>query len=124
MTTGKSIAIECARIAEARRADRIVILDVGRDVLITDYFVICSAPSEKRCRGIAEEIQHEMKSRGVVRLGVEGYREGRWILLDYDEVVVHVFLEEARQYYDLEILWGNASRVDWSVGASPPAPIP
>jgi ribosome-associated protein len=123
--TGEAIAIECARIAESHRADRVVVLDVGRDVVITDYFVICSASSVRRCKGIAEEIKLQMKERGVDRLGIEGRGEGRWTLLDYHDVIVHVFLEEARQFYELEILWESSPKVDWEGGdlAARPAAV-
>jgi len=103
-----------AQAAASKKADDIVILDVGEVLVITDAFVICSAPNERLVRTIAEEIEKQLKEggRGGPRR-VEGLREAEWVLLDYGDFVVHVFLEETRRFYDLERLWADAPRVPW-----------
>jgi len=81
---------------------------------ITDSFVITSAPNDRLVRGIADAIEMAVKEAGGPGpLRVEGLREGQWVLLDYGDFVVHVFLEETRSFYDLERLWRDAPRVDW-----------
>jgi ribosome-associated protein len=101
-----------AQAAASKKADDIVILDVGEVLVITDTFVITSAPNDRLVRTIAEEVEKQLKEQG--RGGprrIEGMREAEWVLLDYGEFVVHVFLEETRRFYDLERLWSDAPRV-------------
>lgn len=101
-----------AQAAASKKADDIVILDVGEVLVITDTFVIASAPNDRLVRTIAEEVEKQLKEQG--RGGprrIEGMREAEWVLLDYGEFVVHVFLEETRRFYDLERLWSDAPRV-------------
>jgi ribosome-associated protein len=101
-----------AQAAASKKADDIVILDVGEVLVITDTFVITSAPNDRLVRTIAEEVEKQLKEHG--RGGprrIEGMREAEWVLLDYGEFVVHVFLEETRRFYDLERLWSDAPRV-------------
>jgi ribosome-associated protein len=103
-----------AQAAASKKADDIVILDVGEVLVITDTFVIASAPNDRLVRTIAEEVEKQLKDagRGGPRR-IEGMREAEWVLLDYGEFVVHVFLEETRRFYDLERLWADAPRVPW-----------
>jgi ribosome-associated protein len=79
---------------------------------ITDYFLICSGGSERQVRAIADAIDAASGPSGIASLGIEGYREGRWILMDYGDVIVHVFSQDTREYYDLERLWANAPKLD------------
>jgi len=103
-----------AQAASSKKGDDIVILDVGSVLVITDTFVITSAPNERLVRTIAEEVEKRIKEEGgPAPLRVEGLREAEWVLLDYGDYVVHVFLEETRRFYDLERLWGDAPRVAW-----------
>ena len=103
-----------AQAAASKKADDTVILDVGSVLAITDSFVITSAPNVRLVRAIAEEIERRIKEEGGLSpRRVEGHREGEWILLDYGDFVVHVFLEETRRFYDLERLWADAPRVTW-----------
>jgi ribosome-associated protein len=82
--------------------------------VITDSFVITSAPNDRLVRTIAEEVERRVKEAGgPAPLRVEGLREAEWVLLDYGDFVVHVFLEETRRFYDLERLWADAPRVEW-----------
>jgi ribosome-associated protein len=100
------------RIVADRKAMDVVVLDMRDASSITDYFLICSGGSERQVRAIADAIDEQLGSLGLASLGVEGYREGHWILMDYGDVIVHVFSEDTRDYYDLERLWANAPKID------------
>jgi ribosome-associated protein len=103
-----------AQAAASKKADDTVILDVGSVLAITDCFVITSAPNDRLVRAVAEEIERRIKEEGGPSpRRVEGHRERQWVLLDYGDFVVHVFLEETRRFYDLERLWADAPRVAW-----------
>lgn len=99
------IAVEAA---EEKKAYDITVLDIGSVSIIADYFVILNGRSSTHTKSIAEEIEDKLEQAGITPYRKEGYREGRWILLDYGDVVVHVFQEEERQFYNLERLWGDA----------------
>ena len=95
------------------KAEDILVLDLRKLTQITDYFVLCSGGSERQLKAVAERIRQELKKLGVTRLGAEGEPSSGWILLDYCEVVVHIFSFEARNFYALEMLWGDAPKVNW-----------
>lgn len=100
---------EAARGASAKKASRITILDVSALLVITDHFLICSASNERQVRTIADEIERRLAVECDLKpTRREGERESRWVALDYVDFVVHVFHEEARDYYDLERLWSDA----------------
>jgi ribosome-associated protein len=103
----------CARIADDNRGREILLLDLHEATPLVDYFVIITATSRRLSNAIAEEIDKEMKRRGEFKLGIEGSEEGRWTLIDYGDFVVHVFSAEARAYYALEEVWGDAPQLDW-----------
>ncbi len=111
--TPRRMALECARAAHRTKADRITVLNVSRVFPLADYFVIVSCTSRIHAKSVAAEIENTLAARGARPFGVEGLAEGGWILLDYADVVVHIFLEEIRAYYDLEILWGDARSIKW-----------
>lgn len=103
-----------ARTADDKQGTDTIILPVGQVLSITEYFVITAASNRRLVRAIADEI--EMKVREVTGRApgrVEGHREQQWVLLDYGDVVVHVFLEEMRQFYEIERLYRDVPRVDW-----------
>lgn len=89
----------------------LVVLDVSRLSSFADYFVICSARSSRQAQGIADNVEMGLRQIGVRPIGVEGSREGQWILMDYGDVIVHIFYEPVRLFYDLESLWSEAVRV-------------
>jgi len=89
-----------------------VILDMRGISSFTDYFIICSGRSDRQVQGIASSVEMEMRKKEVSPLGIEGFTEGKWILLDYDDVVVHVFYDPIREFYDLERLWADALRIE------------
>ncbi|HLN06988.1 MAG TPA: ribosome silencing factor [Acidimicrobiales bacterium] len=102
-----------AGAASSKTVDPTVVLDVGDLLGITDHFVITSGSNARQVRTIAEEVELHVKARGGGSpRHIEGLDDARWVLLDYGEFVVHVFLEEARRYYDLERLWADAPRVE------------
>ena len=97
-----------ADLASDRKAIDIRVLDVREVVGYTDYFVICSGNTERQTKAIHDAIYRALKDEGVIPRRVEGERQARWILMDYTDCVVHVFTPEARSYYRLEQLWGEA----------------
>ncbi|MDQ3532952.1 MAG: ribosome silencing factor [Actinomycetota bacterium] len=102
-----------AGAAASKKADRILVLDVSEQLGITDYFLICSANTERQVRAIAEAVERALAVRdGVKPYRREGEREGRWVLLDYVDFVVHVFHQEERDYFSLERLWSDAPQVN------------
>lgn len=104
-----------ARCADEMRAKDIVVLDMTRIASIVDFFVIATGTSRRQMHAIADEVNRRIKGeQGNERLSIEGYRtEGHWILMDFGDVVLHVFTEEGRELYDLENLKADAERVDW-----------
>ena len=100
-----------AQAASDKKSWNIVILDMEQSSMMADYFVICSARNNKQAQSIADNIEEEMEKHGYDVRHVEGYREGKWILIDAGEVVAHVFVEQDRSYYDLENLWCDAERI-------------
>jgi ribosome-associated protein len=95
-----------------KKAIDLVVLDVRELSSIADVFIICSGRSNRQVMAIAEHIQVDLKKHGIRPLSVEGQKEGHWILLDYGHVIIHVFYEPVRSFYDLEGLWIDAKRID------------
>jgi ribosome-associated protein len=90
------------------------VLDLRKLTAMVDYFVLATGTSRRQIHAMADEIDRVMNEHGETKIGIEGYRESRWVLLDYGDVVVHLFDDETRRYYDLENLWGDAPRVEWN----------
>lgn len=107
----KNLALAAAKLADERHCTDIVVLDLRGISNATDYFVIATGTSDRQMRTVADEVSDEAKKKGFTRFGLAGYEHGRWILLDFIDVVVHIFDREYREYYDLELLWGDAPRV-------------
>ena len=109
----KTWASIAARAADEKKATSTVVLEVGPILAITDAFVITSANNPRLVRTIAEEVERQVKAGGGPGpIRIEGLDDARWVLLDYGDFVVHVFLDEVREYYDLDRLWSDASPVD------------
>ena len=96
------------KAASDKKARDIVIMDMKGISSSTDYFVVCSANTATQVRAISDNIEEELAKEGVAFNHKEGYREGEWVLLDFGDVIAHVFMQEAREYYALERLWGDA----------------
>jgi ribosome-associated protein len=110
----RETAAAAARAAASKQAEDIVVLDVSRLIVITDHFVICTAMSTRQIRTVVEEIERVLKEQlGVRPARREGEGDAGWWLLDYIDVVVHVFAPTEREYYDLERLWRDAPRLEW-----------
>ncbi len=110
--TGLERALLAAQTAEDNRGTDIVVLDMRELTPVFDYFVVVSGTSRRQLHAMSEEIDHVLEDQcGDRRLGIEGYEESRWILLDYGDLIVHLFEPEMRSYYALEDLWGHAKRV-------------
>ena len=112
----REVAIAAARAAAEKLATDIVVLDVHDIIVITDFFVICSAGTNRQVRSVIDAVEFSLKGLGEKPLRREGEQESGWWLLDYVDIVVHVFGDEEREYYDLERLWKDAERVAWDDG--------
>lgn len=110
---GLELALAAARTAAENRGRDLVVLDLRDVTVVFDYFVIATGTSRRQLHAMSEEIDRVLQEElGDRRLRIEGYAESRWIVLDYGNVVIHLFDDEARSYYDLENLWAEAKRVD------------
>jgi ribosome-associated protein len=109
----KEFALAAAKIAQERHCTDIVVLDLRGLSPATDYFVIATGTSNRQMQSVADEISQAGRVQGFPRFGRAGYDQARWVLLDYIDVVVHLFDTEYRQFYDLELLWGDAEKVDF-----------
>lgn len=109
----KEKALFVAELAEQKLAEDIVILDMRKMSNVTDFFVILSASSTKRCQSIADNIEFGLSKEQECVSKIEGYREGVWVLVDSYDVVTHIFYGDTRKFYDLEGLWGDAPRIDF-----------
>lgn len=118
MTGARDLAAAAARAASEKNARDVVILEVGDVTDITDFFVIASGASDRQVRTIVEEIERSLRAGGARPVRREGEREGQWVLLDFVDVIVHVFLDEQREYYGLERLWADAPTVPWEAQAA------
>ena len=105
-------ALICVDIIRERKATDLVLFEVGTLTSIADYFLIASGTSSRQVQAMAQHLQNRMKEKGFTRFGVEGEREGHWILVDYGDVVIHLFYQPVREFYDLEGLWVEAPRVN------------
>ena len=110
------VAVGAARAAGEKQGADITVLDVRSLIVITDFFVIVSGSTSRQVKTIVDAVEEALRGLGVKPLRREGETEGRWVLLDYVDVVVHVFGAEERRYYDLERLWKDAARLSWEDG--------
>ncbi len=109
--SGLELAEICARAGDKNKGEDIVIMDVRGISTYTDFFVIMSGRSSRHVQGLAEAIGDELNAKRVSSQHSEGLEEGHWVLLDYYDVVVHIFYKEQRKFYDLEGLWHDAPRI-------------
>jgi len=116
VTDSKAKSLLCLKAALEKKAIDPVLLELKGTTSFTDYFLLCSGKSDRQVQAIAQAIEETLKKKGIRPLGQEGITEGRWILIDYGDVVVHIFLEPVRKFYDLEGLWIDAPRIDLQKG--------
>jgi ribosome-associated protein len=108
------LALAAAQTAADNQGRDILVLDLRDLTCVFDFFVIATGSSRRQLHAISEEIDHKLEDElKDKRLGIEGYQESNWILLDYGTVVIHLFSDECRDFYSIEKLWGEAKRVDW-----------
>lgn len=109
----KNTVLELAvKALDDKKAEQIVALDMNGVSLIADYFVICSGNSEKQVQAIAFELKKRAQEHGLELKRLEGYDQARWVLVDLDDVIVHIFHKDERLYYNLEKLWGDAKQIE------------
>jgi ribosome-associated protein len=109
--TSRPRALAAARAALDKKAGDVLVLDVRGLASYADYFVLATADSERQAAAVADHVDEQLEAEGARKVGLEGYPQGRWILVDYGDVVTHVLSPEARALYDLEGLWVDAPRV-------------
>ncbi|MFZ5800429.1 MAG: ribosome silencing factor [Candidatus Omnitrophota bacterium] len=113
ITTSKNKAIFLARSAYAKKAEGIVVLNMRKIVNFCDFFVILSGTSDRQVRAIADGVAEALGRKGLKPLHIEGKKEATWVLLDFGDVVAHIFQEETRKFYNLEHLWQDAPKISW-----------
>jgi ribosome-associated protein len=114
----RTVALTAARAADAKQGRDIVVLDVGAILAIAELFVVLDAPNRRLVRTLVEEIEEAVRNAtGRSPRRVEGVKEQQWVLIDYGDVVVHVFLDEIRRFYEIERLYRDAPTVAWQDGA-------
>ena len=106
-------ARQAARIADENHAEDVVILDLRGISSVADFFVIATGTSDRQMRAVVDHIEEYGRKRGQKPFGVSGYESSTWMLADYVDVVVHLFDADRRRFYDLELLWGDAPRINW-----------
>ncbi|MFS8103564.1 ribosome silencing factor [Lentzea alba] len=112
----RRLALVAANAAADKKAHDVTVLDVSDQLVITDVFVIASAPNERQVGAIVDNIEEKMRESGTKPVRREGAREGRWVLLDFVDVVVHVQHVEERSFYGLERLWKDCPRIEFDAG--------
>lgn len=111
LTTRQKILL-AVNAALEKKAKNIVILNIKNVTSFADYTVICSGTSDRQVQSIASSVEGSMKKAGTLPLGVEGEKGGRWILMDYADIIIHVFYEPVREFYDIERLWSDAPKME------------
>ena len=117
-TDSKPKSLLCLKAALEKKALDPVLLELKGMTSFTEYFLLCSGKSDRQVQAIAQGIEEALKKKGVRPLGQEGITGGRWVLMDYEDVIVHIFLEPVRHFYDLEGLWIDAPRIDVQEGGN------
>lgn len=123
-----SVVRRCAQILDENKLSDVVIYEVGDTIRITDFFVIATGLTSRHLLAATTDLVKGLRVDGLIDEQAENFhkeghqgRDGRWVLLDLDSIVVHLFLEESRKYYDLELLWGDCPRVEWEPSPRPTA---
>ena len=111
--TPRQLALLAAEVCDEKKAKEILVLDVRKITSISDYFIVCSTSNERQARAIADEMRVRMKGLGKREMGVEGIEDARWVLQDFGDIVLHIFHESQREFYDIEGLWADAKQVRW-----------
>ena len=116
----REFAIDAARLAANTRCRNVVLLDVRSLSPVTDYMIIATGTSTRQMRTVVDEVEEMGAPRGFSSMSRSGYEGESWVLLDFVDMIIHVMNDDARVYYDLDNLWGEAKRVDWQTGMPQP----
>jgi len=119
MMDSKDMALELAKALDSKKGEDIQVLKTGELTTLAEYFVICTATSTTQIKALADICEKVLKEKGEPPHHVEGHRGGTWVLMDFSAVIVHIFNDEARKFYDLERLWKDAEKVDLSDVVTP-----
>ena len=114
----EQFAVELARVAHDNKCEEVTVMDLRGRSSVTDFFVICTGTSDRQMRSTTDEMRDFARKLAEKPFRVSGYEHAAWILIDFVDVVVHVFTNQQRHYYDLELLWGDAPRVNWARSAT------
>ena len=114
---------EMARLLDLKKAEDIVLIDVSAATIVAETFLVCSGRAGNHIQMLADDLTEKMAALGIQRQRMEGYREGRWIVLDFGEVLVHIFHREERAFYDIERLWKTEDNFEDYVGEPPADPV-
>ena len=114
MKEPKEMALLAAKALSDKKGREIQVLEIGELTTLADYFVIATGNNNTHVRALADELEEKLKGEGLPPARVEGYRSNSWILLDWGNVVIHIFTQEGRDFYDLDHLWADGKNVEWS----------
>ena len=107
-------AKEAAQLLEGKKGDEVRVLHIGTLTTIGDYFVVATGNSTTQVKALADAVDERFSAQGLEPRRVEGYNTASWILMDYNDVIIHIFLKETREFYSLERLWGDAPEIEWN----------
>ncbi len=107
-------AKQIAALIDNKKGEEVRVLQIGTLTTIGDYFVVATGNSTTQVKALADEVEEKLSAEGLEPKRIEGYTSASWILLDYYDVIVHIFLKETREFYALERLWGDAPEIDWT----------
>lgn len=111
--TSLELARKAATFLDSKKAEKLNVIEVDSISSLADYFVIAMGNNNTHVRALADELDERMKAEGLPPARMEGYRSNSWILLDWGSVVVHIFTQEGRDFYDLDRLWADGNKIDW-----------
>lgn len=110
--TIKELALLAANTVSEKKAEDIVVVDIGQKASFADYFVICSGNSERQVQSLADEVEDAMAKEGVIVKSIEGRQGSGWILMDFGDIIVNVFTKEMRERYNIEKVWGDCEFIE------------
>ncbi len=110
--SNKENALFCANILDAKKAEDVSILDISTLCTFTDLFVIASGNNKPQIQMLSDEVQEKMHAKGISLKQIEGYDAANWILMDFGDIIVHIFDKQSREFYDLERIWSDADRIE------------
>ena len=114
MASENAVVNKMVKVLDSKKAKDIQVLKVDGLTTLTDYFVIATGGSDTQVKALCDNVEEELDKDGIFKNGIEGYSAGQWILLGYDDVILHIFLADVREFYGLEHVWQDAERVDIS----------